>query len=103
MKSISLRMIPACLVFVPFLISCGAEPITGDTPTNPMIAIRSDIDAKAYRQDQDGFQSSSAAGATVDSLEVNSAALIMSGWEIHGIDENSLGQISQLRSNQTVV
>ena len=96
-------MIPACLVFAPFLISCGAEPITGDTPTNPIVAVRSDLDAKAYRSDQDGYQSSSAAGATVDSLEVTSAYMMVTGLEIHGKDDNAISQISRIRSEQTMI
>lgn len=96
-------MIPASLVFVPFLIGCGAEPITGDTPTNPIVAVRSDLDAKAYPSDQDGFQSSSAAGATVDSLEVSRVYLIVRGIEIQGTDEHTISQVSRLLRNQSMI
>ena len=96
-------MIPASLVFVPFLAGCGAEPITSDTPTNPIVAVRSDIDAKAYRSDQDGFHSSTAAGATVDSLEVTRVYLIVTGLEIQGTDENTISQVGRILRNKTMI
>jgi hypothetical protein len=100
MKSISLRMIPASLVFVPFIIGCGAEPITGDTPVNPILEVRSDLAPKAYRLNEDGFHSSTAAGATVDSLEVTGATILASDLQLQGFDKNSIDQVGMLRRGQ---
>jgi hypothetical protein len=100
MKSISLRMIPASLVFVPFLAGCGAEPITGDTTTNPVVSVRSDLEAKAYGTDGDGFHSSTAAGMTVDSLEVTSAYVVANDLMLRGKDEHAIEERSMLRANQ---
>ena len=88
-------MIPASLVFVPFIIGCGAEPITVDTPVNPVVSVRSDIDARAYRTSDDDFHSSTAIGMTVDSLEVTGASFVATDLKLHGSD-----QIGTLRGGQ---
>ena len=93
-------MIPASLVFVPFFLGCGAEPITGDTPINPIVAVRSDMEAKAYSANEDGYQSSTAPGGAVDSLEVTGVTVVVTDLLLHGTDNTSAEQIGVLRPYQ---
>ena len=100
MNSTSLRITLASLVIVPLLMSCGSEPITGDTPVNPVVSVRSELDAKAYATDQDGQYSADVLGNTVDSLEVTSATIVASDLKLHGFDESAQESVGKLRAGQ---